>query len=374
VTIFYNSLPGYDIFGLPSPVYSHKNNTVNNSSKTTGIMMFLFVMLSICATGTGERKVNLKGEWKFALGDNMKFAKPDFNDADWETVYVPAAWQEEGFRRYNGYAWYRTTFEIEFKAGEPLFLHLGKIDDVDEVYINGQLIGSTGGFPPDYFSAWNVNRTYTIPTELLSQKQNVIAVRVYDEGGAGGIIGRNVGIYSYGSISENGFTLMGNWKFHLFDDPAWSKEDFNDADWEKIVVPAEWEGQGFREYDGFAWYRKRFTLPQKFQANDMVALMGRIDDMDEVFINGERIGGTGNLERQWARDNEWEKMRTYFIPDGLLRPGKENVIAVRVYDQTGRGGIYDGPVTIIPRNEYKEFWKNYQDENYSFSWWSLFDW
>ena len=98
--------------------------------------------------------------------------------------------------------------------------------------------------------------------------------------------------------------------------------------------------------------------------------------MDQVFINGKLVGETGNIERKWARDEDHQRPRTYFIPDGLLKPGKTNTVAVRVYDEHGRGGIYEGPVTIIPRSQYKEFWRSYQGE-YSSDWWSVFkswDW
>jgi hypothetical protein len=40
------------------------------------------------------------------------------------------------------------------------------------------------------------------------------------------------------------------------------------------------------------------------------------------------------------------------------------VIAVRVYDQEGAGGIYDGPITLLPQNEYKEFWRSYRSNSY----------
>ncbi|MEJ0033998.1 MAG: hypothetical protein WDO15_28360 [Bacteroidota bacterium] len=43
-------------------------------------------------------------------------------------MYVPAAWQEEGFREYRGYAWYRFHFELTFKDNEPMFIELGRID------------------------------------------------------------------------------------------------------------------------------------------------------------------------------------------------------------------------------------------------------
>lgn len=337
------------------------------------ILALATVLLIANAAISAERKVNLRGNWKFVLGDNMAFAKPGYDDSKWENMFVPAAWQEEGFREYRGYAWYRRSFEITFTANEPLFIELGRIDDVDEVYINGHLVGTTGGMPPSYYTAYNVKRNYLIPTEYLnSGKANVVAVRVFDEGGEGGILGRDPGIYSYGDVFANGFTLMGAWKFSLADNPDWSKPDFDDSKWENIAVPASWEDQGFRDYDGFGWYRKKFTLPKDFSTKEMVVLLGRIDDMDQVFINGTMVGSTGNIERKWANSNECNVSRTYFIPDDLLRSGATNTIAVRVYDQEGRGGIYDGPITIIKKSEYKDFWKRYKEED--FSWWSLLGW
>jgi hypothetical protein len=338
-------------------------------------LAFLCLMLTmvLSAKGMGDKRVNLRGTWKFILGDNMKYASPTASDKDWEEIYVPASWNSEGFSNYRGYAWYRRNFEIEFKPNEPLYLELGRIDDADEVYINGKLIGTTGGMPPNYFTAYNINRIYLIPTEYLNEgRTNVISVRVFDEGGEGGIIGKNVGIYSYADHYSVGFQLMGNWKFRLSDNMEWAATAYDDKEWDNIVVPASWESQGFREYDGFAWYRKTFQLPAGFTTQDMVILVGRIDDMDQVFVNGKLVGETGNIERKWARDDEHQRPRTYFLPDGLLKPGASNTIAVRVYDQTGQGGIYEGPVTLIPRSKYKEFWKDYRDEQYpNEGWWGV---
>lgn len=336
------------------------------------IVPLLFAFVAVQAGG--DKKVSLRGQWKFSLGDNMKFASPAYDDSDWEKIYVPATWQEEGFSRYSGYAWYRISFDLEFTASEVLYVELGKIDDVDEVYLNGKLIGTTGGFPPDYYTAVNVSRNYLIPNDiLLAGKKNVLAVRVYDEGGVGGILGKSPGIYSYPNAFENGISLMGKWKFRLHDDQSWSKESIDEKEWNDVVAPSSWESQGFHDYDGFAWYRKKFTLPANFDRKDLVLLLGRIDDMDEVFINGTFVGGTGRIERRWANDDEYRKQRTYMIPENVLKAG-ENVIAVRVYDQVGDGGIYAGPLAIIPRTGYRDFWKRYEDdESINDHWWS-WDW
>jgi sialate O-acetylesterase len=278
---------------------------------------------------------------------------------------VPSNWHREGFRNYHGFAWYRKRVTIEYSDRDALYLELGKIDDVDEVYLNGHLIGRTGGFPPDYYTAWNYSRRYHLPNEYLRKGKNVIAVRVYDEGGEGGIMGSDIGIYNYENYSANSINLFGRWKFKLSDDEDWAAESLNDSDWDDIIVPATWESQGFQNYDGFAWYRKTIKLPENFKAGDLILILGRIDDLDEVYVNGKLVGNTGKVERRWGSDDEWRKYRTYSLPDGLLKPGKYNVIAVRVYDMGGEGGIYEGPITLLPRNEYKEFWKSYKNNTHS---------
>jgi sialate O-acetylesterase len=300
----------------------------------------------------------------------MKFARPEYDDSDWERIYVPESWEHEGFRNYNGYAWYRKTVDVKSAHNDVLYLDLGRIDDVDEVYFNGELIGASGSFPPDYFTAYDYHRRYLIPNELLNNNgKNVIAVRVYDEGGEGGILDSPVGIYHYPNYSENSINLFGKWKFHLFDNPQWAKKSFDDSSWDDIMVPGDWERQGFSDYDGFAWYRKRFKVPQNFQVKDLMLLMGKIDDMDQVFVNGTLIGSTGNMSRKWGSDDEYSRYRNYSIPANVLEPGEENVIAVRVYDQQQRGGIYDGPIIIIPKSQYRQFWKRYREENFEFHEW-----
>jgi hypothetical protein len=342
-------------------------------SKATFVILICTLSMSMSCDGQSrEKRASLSGDWKFILGDNMKFARPDYNDADWEEIHVPSNWQDEGFRHYSGYAWYRKTVQIDFNAKDALYIELGRIDDVDEVYLNGQFIGRTGGFPPEYFTAYNYHRRYYLPEEHIRKNgKNVIAIRVYDEGGEGGLVGpsSSIGIYNYTNFSENSFNLFGKWKFRLFDNPEWAAETVDESGWEDIIVPSTWESQGFGEYDGFAWYRKTFKLPADFKENDMVLIMGKIDDMDEVFVNGKFIGGTGKIDRKWAHNDEYNKYRTYSVPEGTLKAGKDNVIAVRVYDQTGAGGIYDGPITLLPRSEYKQFWKKYRDDN-----WDLYRW
>ncbi len=307
-----------------------------------------------------EEYVSLNGEWKFSIGDDSTWAEPDLDDADWNEIYVPSTWEDEGFHGYNGYAWYRTEFEIpDDYDGRSLYLHLGYIDDVDEVFINGNLVGRSGSFPPDYNTAYNAYRKYSVPGNILNKNdKNIIAVRVYDSQLGGGIVSGDIGIYINPSEINPDINLIGEWKFTPGDDLNWKEKEFNDSNWVKIIVPGYWENQGFREYDGFAWYRKEFVLPSKLENKKLVLLLGKIDDLDEVYLNGILIGSTGVITKDTIEiqfSNEYLNLRGYYIPDNITQKGS-NTIAARVYDGFRDGGIYEGPIGIVKQDTYIKYW------------------
>ena len=58
-----------------------------------------------------EKKINLATYWQFSIGDNPEWASPKYKDYNWEKIYVPAKWENEGFNGYDGFAWYRVHFD-----------------------------------------------------------------------------------------------------------------------------------------------------------------------------------------------------------------------------------------------------------------------
>jgi hypothetical protein len=301
--------------------------------------------------------VDLRGNWKFSIGDRTEWSRADFDDRNWESINVPSSWENEGFHGYDGYAWYRKTFFLPANySGKSFILQLGFIDDADEVYINGTFIGRTGGFPPEYETAYNIYRNYPVPQKFLKlNSMNVIAVRVYDSKLEGGIVRGNVGLYYLETILAD-YNLEGLWKFRVGDDLSWKDPEVKDNDWDNIVVPGIWENQGYRNYDGRAWYRTTFPLPKNLRDRRLVLLMGKIDDIDEVYLNGVLIGATGNFE-QGQSGHEWQQSRGYYIPEGILKD-ENNILAVRVYDGFREGGIYSGPVGLVAQEKYTSFWKS----------------
>ncbi|MBI5660796.1 MAG: beta galactosidase jelly roll domain-containing protein [Ignavibacterium album] len=338
-------------------------------------ILFLLLVTIILSAGCNEENsdksgpeqlnesliINLKGQWKFSLGDSPEWNQIDYDDSRWEKINVPSSWENQGFHGYDGFAWYRKEFVVDKNlSNENLYLILGFIDDVDQTYLNGKLIGLSGGFPPDYNTAFNSYRKYKIPNDLLKKGKNVIAVRVFDNELEGGIMSGEPGIYSVLNELNPDLSLEGIWKFKIGDDKIRSEVDYDDNDWDSLFVPAHWEMQGYRDYNGFAWYRKKFFISKDLSKERLILILGKIDDIDQAFINGIQIGSTGlwnfsKVPHDFNSRNEWDQKRIYSIPEKILNFNGENIIAVRVYDGFQDGGIYQGPVGIITQKRFREF-------------------
>ena len=118
--------------------------------------------------GTERLQKDLRGRWRFAIGNDPSFASAEFNDSKWEKIRVPGVWERQGYEDYDGYAWYRTGFTVSADLKDKiLILDLGTIDDVDRVYLNGRLIGGKGEISPEYLTAYNIRRRYLIPEGSL---------------------------------------------------------------------------------------------------------------------------------------------------------------------------------------------------------------
>ncbi len=321
----------------------------------TGRFRALFILLLVTHFGQAQ-VIDLTGKWRFNIGDNPTWSSADVDDDHWELIRVPSAWEEEGFNGYDGFAWYRIRFDgRKLDKSTIYFLNLGYIDDADEAYLNNKLVGFSGQCPPPKFkTAYNSERQYVLPSSLINfDGENIIAVRVFDAGHRGGIVDGRVGIYSL-ERPDLLVDLQGIW--HFTTSPNRNRPPKGHA-WEKIMVPGPWEFQGHSRYDGFAWYRKEVTLPKKFSGETLVLMLGKIDDFDEVYFNGKRIGST-NDRRPYGLSLSYDQKRAYEIPPELVVQDGTNVIEVLVEDLGNIGGIYDGIIGIVTKREYEKHFKN----------------
>jgi sialate O-acetylesterase len=334
----------------------------------------IFILFTHFANGGNELKriIDLDNYWRFEIGDDLRWAKTDYDDCSWEQIKIPSTWEDEGFPGYDGYAWYRIRFTIDpIYQEEVLYLIFGAIDDADEVYLNGHFIGYKGTFPPGFVTQAHFDRQYRLNNTYLNfGSENVLAVRVFDAGGVGGIKSGKNGIYVAMDAFKLDLDLSGFWRFRTGDDLNYAQPDYIDTDWRKVPVPAYWSSYGLHNYDGFVWYRKHFIVSDNFSDKQLILLLGKIDDIDEAYFNGQRIGGTGKIFSDPAKividDQAWRAVRAYTIPSNIINIGEYNSIAIRVFDGTIYGGIYDGPIGITTRERYLNWQKSKSKKTKSF--------
>ncbi|MDR1762883.1 MAG: DUF4982 domain-containing protein [Dysgonamonadaceae bacterium] len=162
----------------------------------------LIISLLSCISVLAQQprtEILLEKNWKFSRTDEAAAAKPDFNDAKWQTVTVPHDWAvygpfdgnadvqnvaiiqdgeteasmkagRTGGLPFIGVGWYRLRFDADSfgsdKAAEIIFD--GAMSNA-RVYLNGSEIG---------YWPYGYNSFHFDLTPFLKQKDNVLAVRL----------------------------------------------------------------------------------------------------------------------------------------------------------------------------------------------------
>jgi hypothetical protein len=121
-------------------------------------------------------------------------------------------------------------------------------------------------------------------------------------------------------------SLDGPWQFHIGDDTHWADPAFDDSRWEQLTADSPWGAQEHRGYTGFAWYRRHLTISSAPGTSpDIALLVPAIDDVYEIYWNGQRAGLLGSMPPRLVA---YEGMAPQAYGLGPIRSG---VLAVRVF-------------------------------------------
>ncbi len=149
------------------------------------------------------------------MQNNLRFddetcSAKDFNDSSWKSIRLPANWWETSLREFDGAVWFRRTITVPRTwIGSTLVIHLGRIVEMDETWVNGVKVGGMflSGYP-------SMPRAYDIPKELVRDGCLTVAVRIIDidsggetwNGGAQMQVNRK-------DDTLNAVSLGGEWKY-----------------------------------------------------------------------------------------------------------------------------------------------------------------
>ena len=132
----------------------------------------------------------------------------DLDDDSWSEMDLPGEWEHESeeLSDFDGIVWFRKSIEIpeDWRGRDDVVLNLGGIDDSDQTYFNGTLIGTS----TDWVSR---NRRYAVPAQLIEQGRAILSVCALDPHGAGGLTGPRMTLDSL--ESGESIDLSGRWKW-----------------------------------------------------------------------------------------------------------------------------------------------------------------
>ena len=112
---------------------------------------------------------------------------------------------------------------------------------------------------------------------------------------------------------------------------AWPTPGYDASDWKEMAVPGEMEARGLH-IDGAVWFRCEADLPKEWEGKDASLYLGFIGQVSIAYVNGVEVGRKDNNGGVYVG-------RTHRIPGKLVRGGR-NVVAVRIFNEVGKGGFY----------------------------------
>ena len=250
-------------------------------------------------------------EWPLSRAANGAAAVASANDSLQREFKVPISWSEQPEEDVAGGSW---------ASAHPQ--HAGAFSAV--AYFFAQELRRTQRVPIGIVNAaWGGSaiETWLSPAALGLPADGpgraMAAERARLDSARSGLVAR------YGDLRQDAGMRDGR--------AVWADPALDETGWGRVRVPGYWEGQGFENLDGNAWYRTTFTLTADEAARGARLSLGAIDDNEITWVNGFEVG----------RTDGYNVPRRYTIPASALRAGA-NVLTVRVADYGGGGGIAAG--------------------------------
>lgn len=278
-------------------------------------------------------------------GLSNKWYDPFFDDSGWNEMELPCLWEHAGYPGLDGVVWFRKEIMLQpEQATRDLVLNIGPVDDSDYTYVNGQLVGSM-------IEQYNTNRRYVVSAEHLVEGKNIIAVRVLDTGGGGGIWGERANLY-YQSGDQT-YSLSNTWRYAVGAEMAslalrgvrFGPNMFPSLLYNGMIVPIT----GF-SVRGAIWYQGESNAGRAYQYRTLFPLLIRDwrkqwdnDDMPFLFVQlANYMAALDNpAESEWAELREAQTMALALPYTGMavaidigeaddIHPGNKQDVGLRL--------------------------------------------
>ena len=221
-------------------------------------------------------------------------------------------------------------------AGHPAYRHTDQVEGKWSVVSpqTADWISAVG-----YFFARKVQQELHIPIGLVVDAMGGTPAESWTSAAAlSPLHDFDVPLAELQRLAAEGAPEYGNFVMHWYDEydiglkGKWASPDLDDSSWKSVNIPGGFVELGVPETAAVAWFRKEIVLPDPLPAGRALLFLGSIERMDTAYVNGTFAGASA-----WV-----ENPRVYFLPEGVLKPGR-NVVAVRVLKTKPDGGFLGKP-------------------------------
>ena len=117
-------------------------------------------------------------------------------------------------------------------------------------------------------------------------------------------------------------------------------ETFDLAKWTKVDVPARLDATPVGPYCGYGFYAAKFTVPADWAARQVNFLFHAVDEQAWVYVNGKLVGEHSEKSEKVDFGVLWNEPFIIKVKPEDIRPGKANVIVVKIHNIKGASGIW----------------------------------
>lgn len=108
---------------------------------------------------------------------------------------------------------------------------------------------------------------------------------------------QEISVAGFFPVSESGrqvYNFNNGWRYHLGDIENGESIRFDDSTWDIVSTPhtvelLPAEGSGCRNYQGKAWYRKHFVMPEETSGKDVTLHFEAVMGKQKFYVNGKEV-------------------------------------------------------------------------------------
>ena len=128
----------------------------------------------------GLLELKFKENWKYQPGDNLEWARPDFDDSNWynlNPIELKAYQMPDSL--WSGYGWWRISFTADPKTVKQIERLYFYSWGAAEIYLDGELVTTYGNFSQDSKNEKTYSPNYAgdRPLKISPQDVHTLAVR-----------------------------------------------------------------------------------------------------------------------------------------------------------------------------------------------------